>query len=79
MPTVFILLGFRFSFYSNDHEPIHIHVFKEDFHAKYNLIPSVELVKNDGFKKSELKTIEGLITENREIIIASWNEFFNNN
>ena len=26
MPTVFILFGFIFKFYSDDHEPIHVHV-----------------------------------------------------
>ena len=26
MPTVFIIEGFRFFFYSNDHAPMHVHV-----------------------------------------------------
>ena len=26
MPTVFIIEGFRFFFYSNDHAPLHVHV-----------------------------------------------------
>ena len=30
MPTIFILFGFRFMFYANDHEPIHVHVVKGD-------------------------------------------------
>ena len=24
MPTIFILFGFRFMFYANDHDPIHV-------------------------------------------------------
>ena len=28
MPTLFTLFGLRFMFYSNDHEPIHVHVVK---------------------------------------------------
>lgn len=24
MPTIFILFGFRFMFYANDHEPLHV-------------------------------------------------------
>lgn len=31
MPTIFILFGFRFMFYANDHEPIHVHVIKGMF------------------------------------------------
>ena len=35
MPTIFILFGFRFMFYANDHEPIHVHVIKGDVCAKF--------------------------------------------
>ena len=28
MPTIFIFFGLRFMFFSNDHEPIHVHVVK---------------------------------------------------
>lgn len=79
MPTVFILLGFRFYFFSNDHEPIHIHISKGGAEAKYNLIPKIQLVKNLGFKSSELKIIEALIDENKEIIIERLTTFFYNN
>lgn len=34
MPTIFILFGFRFMFYANDHEPIHVPVIKGDISAK---------------------------------------------
>jgi len=26
MPTIFVFFGYRFLFYSNDHEPVHVHV-----------------------------------------------------
>ncbi|WP_437126780.1 DUF4160 domain-containing protein [Paraprevotella xylaniphila] len=29
MPTLFVIFGFRFLFYSDDHEPIHVHVIKD--------------------------------------------------
>jgi hypothetical protein len=76
MPTIFIFLGFRFSFFSNDHLPIHIHVSKSGATATFDVLPDIVLVQNDGFKKSELKIIEGIIEENKEIIIERWNEFF---
>ena len=59
MPTIFILLGFRFQFYSNEHSPIHIHVIKNGSRAKYTIMP-VRLVENLGFKISELKMIVAL-------------------
>ena len=39
MPTIFIFFGFRFLFYSNDHEPIHVHIVKDGCEAKYNVSP----------------------------------------
>lgn len=77
MPTLFIFFGFRFSFFSNDHEPIHIHVAKAGMSAKFNVLPDVMLIKNFGFKRAEIKMIEAIIEENKEVIITRWNEYFN--
>ena len=44
MPTIFILFGFRFMFYANDHEPIHVHVIKGDVSAKFTLFPVTLIV-----------------------------------
>ncbi len=75
MPTLFIIFGFRFFFWSNEHEPIHVHISKGDAEAKYE-VESLSLVENFGFKKNELRMIESIIEENREIIIGRWNESF---
>lgn len=75
MPTLFILFGYRFFFWSNDHEPIHVHVSKGDAECKFNVL-EVQLVENHGFKKNELRLIESLIEENKEIIIERWKEYF---
>ena len=76
MPTVFILFGFIFKFYSNDHEPLHIHVIKDGNKAKFSLFP-VQLVENYGLKPAELKFVESIIEENQEVIAEHWNRFFN--
>jgi hypothetical protein len=76
MPTVLVAEGFIFKFYSNDHEPIHIHVFKDGHKAKYSLFP-VELIENQGFKATEIKSIESMIEENQDNIAEHWNQFFN--
>ena len=76
MPTIFIIFGFVFKFFSNDHEPIHVHVIKDDREAKNNVVPTVSQVYNHGFKKHELSMIEGIIEENASVIIDRWHEFF---
>lgn len=39
MPTLFYFFGLRFFFYSNDHEPIHVHVSNSDGEAKFTVEP----------------------------------------
>ncbi len=77
MPTVFVINGFRFFFYSNENnEPAHIHVEKADAAAKFWLNP-VALENNYGFNSRELKQIEDIIQQNVSGLIKKWNEYFN--
>ena len=80
MPTVFIFFGLRFMFYSNDHEPVHIHVIKGKGKVKeyaiYQVVPNIVLLENKGLKSNELKMAEMVIEENKEVIIENWNLFF---
>jgi hypothetical protein len=64
-------------FYSNDHEPIHVHVVKGGAEARFQVLPEVVLLDNRGLKPAELKLAESIMEENKEIIAARWNEFFN--
>ena len=75
MPTVVIIDGFRFFFYSNEHLPKHIHVEKAEKTAKFD-IEVVELTKSYRFSASELKLIRKLIEVNQELFIQKWDEFF---
>lgn len=77
MPTLFYFFGFQFSFFANDHLPIHIHAIKGNAFAKIRVEPCVELVEQRGVKASEVKKILEVVQDNREIIIQRWNEFFN--
>ena len=77
MPTILIIDGFRFFFYSNEHLPKHIHIEKAEKTAKFSL-ESIELIKSFGFNASELKEIRNLVEENQELLIQNWDEFFNN-
>jgi hypothetical protein len=78
MPTVLRVDGFRFFFYSSDHdEPRHIHVEKGGATAKFWLSP-LRLALSSGFTRSELARIEKIIEENTGLLIRSWNEYFNN-
>lgn len=38
MPKIFEYFGFIFLFYSNEHEPIHVHVMKDEHEAIFEII-----------------------------------------
>ncbi|GAB3895191.1 DUF4160 domain-containing protein [Larkinella knui] len=76
MPTIWIQDGFRFFFFSNEHEPLHVHIEKGDSAAKFNLIP-VALVKNEGMKSKDLKKAEAIIVERQQEFITKWKSYFN--
>ncbi|QRR02201.1 DUF4160 domain-containing protein [Dyadobacter sandarakinus] len=77
MPTLFIVFGLRFYFYSNEHLPIHVHVKNADGEAKFEVSP-VKLIDNKGIKRKDISLAESLIEENKEIIIAKWKEYHGN-
>ncbi len=80
MPTIFIFFGLRFMFFSNDHEPVHIHVIKGKGRIKENaifqVVPEVKLIENKGLSAQELRLAEMVIDENKTVIQESWHNFF---
>lgn len=65
---VHVCLYFRLSF--NDSSS------KGGAEGKWNILPEVTLIEEVGFKRSELRMIEAIIEENREVIIERWKEYF---
>jgi len=75
MPRVFEKEGYRFFFYSNEHDPAHVHVTKGDGEAVLNLGPPVEVYESAGMKVRELARAVELAEENRGLILRIWNEY----
>ena len=59
----------------NIYQFIHIHVRKADGEARFE-VEEIKLISNKGLKNKDIKLAEGIIEENREIIIKKWNEHF---
>lgn len=76
MPTLFRAFGLRFFFYSNEHEPIHIHVRNADGEAKFDM-EMMKWIDTRGLKNKDLKLAESLIEENKDLIITAWHNNFN--
>ena len=77
MPEVFRFYGFSFFFYSREHEPLHIHVEGNGGMAKFDWNGS-EFIDNEcqGIKANDLKKIKQVITENADIIVKRWHDYF---
>jgi hypothetical protein len=79
VPTVLIIHGFRFFFFSNEiGEPIHIHVKKGGGEAKFWLEPELKAAYLLGFKAQEEKEMIRLVIEHQELFKTKWHEYFGN-
>ncbi|MFP4031184.1 MAG: DUF4160 domain-containing protein [Thermodesulfobacteriota bacterium] len=74
MPTLLIRDGFKFFFYVNDHEPMHIHVMKGGDFAKIDLT-TLQVVRNE-MKSNELKRALSIVKKEKTNFIRKWHEYF---
>jgi hypothetical protein len=69
--------GFRFHFYSDEsEEPTHIHVRSASGECKFWLEP-VGLAGNRGIQRHDLREIERLVFEHRQLLIEKYHEYHN--
>ena len=73
MPTVLRQDGFEFVVRLNDHEPMHVHVYKGEGEAKIELLP-VALVGVWEMKKSDARKAKRIVAENQADLIRKWRE-----
>ena len=85
MPKIYEYFGFIFYFYSNEHEPIHVHVTKAERESIFEIImlngELQQIKKRKSRSKKPLTTKEEneafiFINEYHEKIIEKWINFF---
>ena len=79
MPTILIVLGWRFFFYANEgNEPVHVHCQKGNAEAKYWLdIDRYDISEAHGYNMSpaDRRTVRRIIFNHFDYLIEQWNEF----
>ncbi|MBN2965588.1 DUF4160 domain-containing protein [Sulfurospirillum sp. T05] len=75
MPTVLRIDGFRFFFFSDEHEPVHIHVEKGDGYMRVEL-ETLNVTAKQKFTKNDEKKIISIIKKHQEELIGAWNAHF---
>ncbi len=75
MPTILRVNGYRFFFFSNAHEPIHVHIEKGDKYAKID-VASLKIEENYKLTSKECKELLKIVETHRDRIVEVWNEYF---
>ena len=75
MPTLLLLFGLRFFFYSDEHLPIHVHVENGDGKAKIDVLTGT-VIDNNGLKTKDLNRAIDAVRLYKEDFINAWNEYF---
>jgi hypothetical protein len=85
MPKIFEYLGILIFFYSNEHEPIHVHAKKGEFESKAEfyiingLISEIRIRNIKGakpLKGKDLKDFEIFLKEFGDKIVDKWIDYF---
>jgi hypothetical protein len=69
--------GYRFFFFSREETRMHVHVYCGDGEAKIWLEPEIELAKNYGLSRLQLKQIEEIIEDHYNELTNAWQQHFN--
>ena len=77
MPTIFIINGFRFFFYSSENdEPVHVHITKGNANGKVWLEPEISIAYMHEFTTRETRQIMEIITDEIVTLKKKWNDYF---
>ncbi len=71
-PTILREKGYRFFFFSREESRMHVHATCSDGEVKYWLDPEIELAKNYGLSRAQLKEIESLIEVHYDEFKSAW-------
>ena len=85
MPKIYEYFGFIFLFYSNEHEPIHVHVMKDGHEAIFEIIMEngnlKELRRRQSNKtpplcEKDVAVAEAFVSKYYKNIVEKWVNFF---
>ena len=80
MPTILLVSGWRFFFYSNEgNEPVHVHACKGEAECKFWLLPEIYEIEEGWIYNMTprlRREVRKIIFDHFELIVGEWNETF---
>lgn len=85
MPKIFEYIGILIFFYSNEHEPIHVHAKKAEFESKAEfyiidgVVSEIKIKNIKGTKpltNKDLKDFEAFLEQYAQKIVEKWIDYF---
>ncbi len=83
MPVLFEYLGIVIKFYSNEHEPVHVHALYGDAEIKISffikegdIYKTTYVCKHGKFPQTRLRLLKEFINVYRSDIVKLWSEYF---
>lgn len=74
MPTVHREGGLRFTIFTDDHPPAHIHV-RGQGSAKIAIFPTVEVVWNRGLSVTDIKSALLIVRREQAKLLEAWRRY----
>jgi hypothetical protein len=74
MPTVLLQNGFRFMINTDDHEPMHTHVFYQGRTVLIEFADDVEVVRNRRMTARDVERARQIVEENQAFFQIKWSE-----
>lgn len=83
MPIIYEYLGIKISFFSNEHQPIHIHatygsnIVKVLIYTDGDTITTIKYLNDRGaFSPAQLKDLKEFVSRYKYAILYAWKQFF---
>ncbi len=74
MPTILREGGFHFKVNTDDHEPMHVHIWHQSSLLIVNFQAEIAIRNNYGFNRSEMRRALGIVEANQTVFQARWRE-----
>lgn len=75
MPTVLRAGGFTFHFYSNDHDPAHVHCTNGDGTVLVRIVTAKAYHRDGTIRDRDIRRAEALVAEHCVLLLDAWENF----